>query len=105
LFSSDRLTASRSYGAINVNNQIKVIVFVLQCKNVDTLSKELDLPTSQLLGLFNTLLRKMTAALRSIYEKSIEASLNIGGGPKNPLAPRYQFRPFFCRKFLDKFMS
>ena len=48
---------------------------MFQCKNVDTLSKEVDLPTSQLLGLFNTLVRKMTSALRSIHEKSIEQSL------------------------------
>ena len=50
---------------------------MFQCKNVDTLSKEVDLPTSQLLGLFNTLLRKMTSALRGIHEKSIEQSLTV----------------------------
>jgi len=50
---------------------------IFQCKNVDTLSKELDLPTSQLLGLFNTLIRKTSAALRGVHEKSIEKTLNV----------------------------
>ena len=59
--------------------------YSFQCKNVDNLSKELDLPTSQLLGLFNTLLRKMTSALRNLQEKSIEKSLNVGG-QKNKFA-------------------
>ena len=49
----------------------------LQCKNVDMLSKELDLPTSQLLGLFNTLIRKTSAALRGVHEKSIEKTLSV----------------------------
>ena len=41
------------------------------------LSKELDLPTSQLLGLFNTLIRKTSAALRGVHEKSIEKTLSV----------------------------
>ena len=36
----------------------------LQCKSVDTLASELDVPASQLLGLMNTMLRKYTAKLR-----------------------------------------
>ena len=52
--------------------------FSSQCKNVDNLSKELDLPTSQLLGLFNTLLRKTHTSLRGMQEKSIAVAMNVG---------------------------
>ena len=43
----------------------------LQCKTVEELAKELDFPVSQMLGLFNNLLRKLTKALRSIETQDI----------------------------------
>lgn len=47
----------------------------LQHKSVDTLEKELELPSSQVLGLFNRLMRKVTQCLNGIVESSIEQSL------------------------------
>ena len=45
------------------------------------------MPASQLLGLFNTLLRKTHSALRTISEKSIAKSLNMGNvAAKNRLS-------------------
>ena len=42
---------------------------------MDALAKELDLPASQLLGLFNAMIRKITAKLRSTYENAIKANM------------------------------
>lgn len=47
----------------------------LQHHTVDVLAKELDLPTSQLLGLFNRVVRKFVQCLRSLLEKKVEESL------------------------------
>ncbi|GJQ85735.1 hypothetical protein Trydic_g599, partial [Trypoxylus dichotomus] len=44
----------------------------LQHKIVDTLSTELDLPSSQLLGLFNRLMRRSVQYLNSILEEEVE---------------------------------
>ncbi|XP_037086668.1 RNA cytidine acetyltransferase-like [Pollicipes pollicipes] len=44
----------------------------LQHKTVDQLATELDLAASQLLGLFNRTIRKLTQVLRAVYEKEIE---------------------------------
>ena len=48
----------------------------LQCKTVDTLSSELDLPSSQLLGLLNTMLRKLSTNLRASQEAAIAKSIS-----------------------------
>ena len=50
----------------------------LQCKTVDDLANELDFPVSQLLGLFNNLLKKLTKALNSIHERAIADTLDFG---------------------------
>uniref|UniRef100_A0A1A8N845 RNA cytidine acetyltransferase n=1 Tax=Nothobranchius pienaari TaxID=704102 RepID=A0A1A8N845_9TELE len=47
----------------------------LQHKTVDQLEKELDLPSSQLMGLFNRLIRKFVQTFTSIQEKAIEADM------------------------------
>ncbi|XP_044254594.1 RNA cytidine acetyltransferase [Tribolium madens] len=47
----------------------------LQCKTVDTLAAELDLPSSQLLGLFNRMIRRIVQYLNSVLEQDIEKSL------------------------------
>lgn len=47
----------------------------LQHKTVETLSSELDLPTSQLLGLFNRLIRRSVQYLNSVLEEEVEKSL------------------------------
>ncbi|XP_076252459.1 RNA cytidine acetyltransferase l(1)G0020 isoform X1 [Rhynchophorus ferrugineus] len=47
----------------------------LQHKTVDSLSAELDLPSSQVLGLFNRMMRRCEHYLNSILEKDIEKSL------------------------------
>ncbi|XP_013884650.1 RNA cytidine acetyltransferase [Austrofundulus limnaeus] len=47
----------------------------LQHKSVDQLEKEIDLPSSQLMGLFNRLIRKVVQVFTSIQEKEIEAEM------------------------------
>eukprot|EP00795_Rhopilema_esculentum_P004679 gene4679-20963_t len=47
----------------------------LQHKRVDELEKELDLPGSQILGLFNRMMKKVTQYLNGIVEKEVEQSL------------------------------
>ncbi|XP_061678059.1 RNA cytidine acetyltransferase isoform X2 [Syngnathoides biaculeatus] len=47
----------------------------LQHKTVEQLEKELDLPSSQLMGLFNRLVRKFVQVFTSIQEKAIEAEM------------------------------
>ncbi|XP_018326936.1 RNA cytidine acetyltransferase isoform X2 [Agrilus planipennis] len=47
----------------------------LQHKAVDTLSIELDLPSSQLLGLFNRIIRRGVQYLNSILEEEVEKAL------------------------------
>ncbi|CAH1787885.1 unnamed protein product [Owenia fusiformis] len=50
----------------------------LQHKSVDKLEKELDLPASQLLGLFNRTIRKVVQNLKGMQEKAIEQELVEG---------------------------
>lgn len=44
----------------------------LQHKNVENVSKELNLPVAQVLALFNKAIRKITSHIRSFHEKQIE---------------------------------
>ncbi|KAG7473754.1 hypothetical protein MATL_G00099190 [Megalops atlanticus] len=47
----------------------------LQHKTVDQLEKEIELPSSQLMGLFNRLIRKVVQYFNSIQEKAVEAEM------------------------------
>ena len=47
----------------------------LQHKTVDELEKELDLPASQILGLFNRLVRKAVSELTGILEQEVEKTM------------------------------
>ncbi|KAM8860479.1 RNA cytidine acetyltransferase [Synchiropus picturatus] len=47
----------------------------LQHKSVDQLEKEIELPASQLMGLFNRLIRKFVQIFTGIQEKAIEAEM------------------------------
>lgn len=47
----------------------------LQCKTVDDLASELELPASQLLGLFNRTIRRCVQYLTGILEHSIKQGL------------------------------
>lgn len=47
----------------------------LQHKSVEQLEKEIDLPSSQLMGLFNRLIRKFVQVFTSVQEKAIEAQM------------------------------
>lgn len=47
----------------------------LQHKTVDTLSTELELPSSQLLALFNRSIRRIVQYLNSILEEEVEKTL------------------------------
>ncbi|KAM6960650.1 RNA cytidine acetyltransferase [Aplochiton taeniatus] len=48
----------------------------LQHKSVDQLEKEIDLPSSQLMGLFNRLVRKFIQFFNRIQEKAIEIEMS-----------------------------
>lgn len=47
----------------------------LQHRTVDELSTDLDLPSSQLLGLFNRVIRRCVQHLNEILEKDVEKTL------------------------------
>lgn len=47
----------------------------MQHKTVDKLAEELDLPASQLLGLFNRIIRKFIQYLNRIAENYIETTM------------------------------
>ncbi|XP_051512314.1 RNA cytidine acetyltransferase-like [Myxocyprinus asiaticus] len=47
----------------------------LQHKTVDELEKEIDLPSSQLMGLFNRIIRKVMQFFNTLQEKAIEAEM------------------------------
>eukprot|EP00066_Takifugu_rubripes_P016602 XP_011605868.1 PREDICTED: N-acetyltransferase 10 [Takifugu rubripes] len=47
----------------------------LQHKSVEQLEKEIELPSSQLMGLFNRLIRKCVQVFTNIQEKAIEAEM------------------------------
>lgn len=49
----------------------------LQHKSVDDLSKELDLPSGQLMGIFNRTLRKIQEPLNNVMESAVEESLGF----------------------------
>lgn len=54
----------------------------LQYKTADELAAELELPTTQLLGLFNRTMRKISQYLASIVEKDVAASFESTSGRK-----------------------
>lgn len=47
----------------------------LQHKHVDDLEKEIELPSSQLMGLFNRVIRKIVQFLNTLQEKAVEAEM------------------------------
>ena len=52
----------------------------LQYKTADELAAELDLPTTQLLGLFNRTVRKISQFLSSVVEQELTAELEAKSG-------------------------
>lgn len=62
----------------------------LQHRTVDELSRELDLPASQLLGLFNRTVRKCATFLGALLEKSLDAALPRPSPALLPLQPVVQ---------------
>ncbi|XP_066999435.2 RNA cytidine acetyltransferase isoform X2 [Anabrus simplex] len=52
-----------------------VLTLGLQYKTVDDLASQLDLPVSQLLGLFNRTIRRFVQYLRSVMEQTIEQGM------------------------------
>ena len=51
----------------------------LQYKTVDQLAVELDIPASQLLGLFNRCIRKLVTAVKEVQEAGIKQQMKVGG--------------------------
>lgn len=54
----------------------------LQFKTADELAGELELPTTQLLGLFNRTMRKISQYLATVVEQDVAASLEKTSGRK-----------------------
>lgn len=52
----------------------------LQYKTADELAAELELPTTQLLGLFNRTMRKISQYLSSVVEQDVAAALESKSG-------------------------
>nr|XP_055030053.1 RNA cytidine acetyltransferase [Misgurnus anguillicaudatus] len=47
----------------------------LQHKHIDDLEKEIDLPSSQLMGLYNRIIRKIVQFFNNLQEKAVEAEM------------------------------
>merc|ERR1719436_138555 len=73
-----KLVITKQLGDVHLSAvQLAILVGLgLQHKTVDDLVKELELPSSQLLALFNRSVRKLSALLRGILESGIEKTLN-----------------------------
>merc|ERR1712083_972612 len=73
-----KLVITKQLGDVHLSAvQLAILVGLgLQHKTVDDLVQELELPSSQLLALFNRSVRKLSGVLRSILETGIEKSLN-----------------------------
>ena len=73
-----KLIMTKQLGDVHLSAvQLALLVGLgLQHKTVDDLSVELELPSSQLLGLFNRSIRKISGVLREILEGGIEEHLN-----------------------------
>ena len=73
-----KLVITKQLGDVHLSAvQLAILVGLgLQHKTVDDLVQELELPSSQLLALFNRSVRKLSAVLRGILECGIEKSLN-----------------------------
>ncbi|XP_072290622.1 RNA cytidine acetyltransferase [Eucyclogobius newberryi] len=72
-----RMFFLRQLGDLNVSAAQSALLLGigLQHRSVEQLEKEIDLPSSQLMGLFNRLIRKLVQVFTSIQEKAIEAEM------------------------------
>ncbi|XP_062579158.1 RNA cytidine acetyltransferase-like [Saccostrea cucullata] len=72
---------SRLYFLNQINVQLSIVQSALllglglQHKTVEDLEKELDLPSSQLLGLFNRIIRKVVHSLNEVMEEDVEKDM------------------------------
>ncbi|XP_061182821.1 RNA cytidine acetyltransferase-like [Saccostrea echinata] len=72
---------SRLYFLNQINVQLSIVQSALllglglQHKTVEDLEKELDLPSSQLLGLFNRIIRKVVNSLNEVKEEDVEKDM------------------------------
>ncbi|XP_071975176.1 RNA cytidine acetyltransferase [Engystomops pustulosus] len=72
-----RMFFLQKYGNINLSAaQCALLLGIgLQHKSVDQLEKEIELPGSQLMGLFNRLIRKIVQLFNQVLEKAVEAEM------------------------------
>ncbi|XP_078405701.1 RNA cytidine acetyltransferase [Cetorhinus maximus] len=61
--------------SLSVAQSAMLLGIGLQHKSVDQLEKEIDLPSSQLMGLFNRLIRKVVQLFNNILEKAMEEQM------------------------------
>ncbi|KAG7253996.1 hypothetical protein CRUP_023413 [Coryphaenoides rupestris] len=74
-----RLFFQRQLGNISLSAaQCALLLGVgLQHKSVDQLEKEIELPSTQLMGLFNRLVRKIVQVFSNVQEQAIEAEMVV----------------------------
>merc|ERR1719430_1773259 len=84
-----KLVLTRQLGNLHLSAvQMAILAGLgLQHKTVDQLSDELELPSSQLLALFNRSVRKLSGVLRGVLEGGVEASLDKVEGELVKSAP------------------
>ncbi|KAM9302263.1 RNA cytidine acetyltransferase [Gastrophryne carolinensis] len=72
-----RLFFLQRLGSINLSAAQSALLLGigLQHKSVDLLEKEIELPSSQLMGLFNRVIRKIVQVFNMIQEKAVEAEM------------------------------
>nr|CAB3264206.1 N-acetyltransferase 10 [Phallusia mammillata] len=76
LYFADKISTN-----ISVAQKAILLGFGLQHKSVETIASEIDLPSSQVLGLFNRTVRKLTSYLKEIEKAAAETELQstLGG--------------------------
>ena len=69
-------SSQSNFASISVSLQAILIGLGLQHKTADELAAELELPTTQLLGLFNRTVRKISQYLTGVVERQLSAEMD-----------------------------
>jgi len=74
-----RLVMTQQLGDLHLSpvQQAILVGLGLEHKTVDTLSTEVELPSNQLLALFNRAVRKIAGVLRTVLEQDIQARMDL----------------------------
>lgn len=80
---------SSDFHMSHIQNAI-LLAIGLQHKDVDTIAEELNIPSTQVLGLFSRSIKKISNYFRGLHEKQIENGLNLKNIGQNELNPLTQ---------------